>query len=348
MVERDGADRAGGAEDGRDRASEQDWARERRSFAARARAQLAAERERLARQREEQAERRRRVADRLPAGQRLADGSWDYRERARIARKNAAEHRVSAEASRQRAEAARQQAHDQHPLAARFAEVASVLFGSGDLDQVLARIVSAAVEVVDGVDVASITLLSVHGRISTPVASDPLARRLDELQYESGEGPCLEIGLDPAQAYLWVSDLAHHPRWPVFATMASAQGMHSVLSVGLFPHSHAPGSAEDRPRLGALNMYAREPRAFDHNARDVGLLLAAHASVALAGARTESQLREALDSRDVIGQAKGILMARRNLTAEQAFDVLRRTSQRLNIRLRDVAERIAGSGDSPD
>jgi hypothetical protein len=197
---------------------------------------------------------------------------------------------------------------------------------------------------------ASITLLSANGQISTPASTDELALRLDELQYGSGEGPCLEIGLDPGLSHLSIPDISTHPRWPRFGPLAGAHGVHAVLSIGMFPNGWSERTEQggDHPRLGSLNLYARRPRAFDHNARDVGLLLAAHAAVALAGATNLSQLRAALDSRDVIGQAKGILMARRHLTADQAFDLLRRTSQRLNMKLRDVAARIADSATGPD
>jgi GAF domain-containing protein len=103
------------------------------------------------------------------------------------------------------------------------------------------------------------------------------------------------------------------------------------------------------PRLsGALNVYSREPGGLLRADRDILLLLATHASLALA--RTHAVTRKqldidrllrALDSRDAIGQAKGILMARRGITAKEAFDVLRRTSQELNIKLRDLARTLS-------
>jgi hypothetical protein len=341
----DGTDR-GDSPCARDVHHEHDWALDRRRFAAALRGERAAGRERLARRREQLADERQEAAERRPQE---ADGSWDYRERARQARKDATEYRASAEASRQRAQEAMREAHDQYPLAARFAELAGHLFASGSLEEVLARIAAAATEVIDGVDLASISLLTQGGRISTPAATDPLAVRLDELQYACGEGPCLEIGLNPQLTYLSVADVSVHPDWPVFGPKAGAHGIHAMLSLGLFPRgTEAPEVAREQPRLGALNLYARQPHAFDHNARDVGLLLAAHAAVAVAGTQNTDQLRAALDSRDVIGQAKGILMARRNLTADQAFDVLRRTSQRLNVKLHDVATRVADTGEAPD
>jgi AmiR/NasT family two-component response regulator len=102
------------------------------------------------------------------------------------------------------------------------------------------------------------------------------------------------------------------------------------------------------PRMGALNLYSLTPGALDARDRDLTLVLAAHASTALAATQAceatdleAAQLREALRSRDVIGQAKGILMERRGITAQEAFDILRRTSQDLNVKLAQVAETLA-------
>jgi GAF domain-containing protein len=236
-----------------------------------------------------------------------------------------------------------------YPPATRFAELAQHLFTPDSVEEVLARIVTAAVDMTGGADLASLSVL-VAGGIRTPAYTDPLALHLDEAQYDTGEGPFVATALGGHLPYLGVSDLASHPGWPTFRLLAANQGIRAVLSLGVFTSGPA-GSQRGRPpdwrTLGALNLYARRPGAFDHNARDVGLLLAAHAAVALAATAQASQLREALRSRDVIGQAKGILMERRKLTAEQAFEVLRRTSQRLNIKLRDVAARIAATGAEP-
>ncbi len=93
-------------------------------------------------------------------------------------------------------------------------------------------------------------------------------------------------------------------------------------------------------QLGGLNLYAGGPGAFDDESQDIGQMLAAHAAVAVAGAEREENLRSAVSSRDVIGQAKGILMERHELTADQAFAVLARVSQELNRKLADVAREL--------
>jgi hypothetical protein len=234
--------------------------------------------------------------------------------------------------------------------AARSAELAKHLFTPDSVEEVLARIVTAAVDMIDGADLASLSVLVAGGGIRTPACTDPLALHLDEVQYEAGEGPFVDTAIGGHLPYLEVADLAASSGWPLFRPLAADLGIRAVLSLGVVTKGSA-GSPPRRPpawrTLGALNLYARRPDAFDRNARDIGLLLAAHAAVALAATAQARQLREALRSRDVIGQAKGILMERRKLTADEAFEVLRRTSQRLNIKLRDVAARIVGPAEPP-
>ena len=237
-----------------------------------------------------------------------------------------------------------------YPPITRSAELAEHLFTSDSVEEVLARIVTAAVDMIGGADLASLSVLVAGSGIRTPAYTDPLALHLDEGQYDTGEGPLVDIALGGHLPYLEVTDLAAGPGWPAFRPLAAGLGIRAMLSLGVITGGSTggqPGRPPARRTLGALNLYARRPDAFDRNARDIGLLLAAHAAVALAATAQASQLREALRTRDVIGQAKGILMERRKLTADQAFEVLRRTSQRLNIKLRDVAARIAGTGAEP-
>lgn len=125
-----------------------------------------------------------------------------------------------------------------------------------------------------------------------------------------------------------IEDMAAESRWPRFTKIATARGIGSLLSFQLFVHSE---------NLGALNLYADQPGIFDEDAIFVGELLAQHASVALIGAATEGQFRDALSSRDVIGQAKGLLMHRENLTDVQAFALMVKASQRSNVKLVEIA-----------
>ncbi len=136
--------------------------------------------------------------------------------------------------------------------------------------------------------------------------------------------------------------MADEPLWPQWAPAAVDLGVRSVLATALIPGSPAGRS------IGALNVFSRSANGLNWADLDVLLLLATHASLALATThavtRAELQaahLRKAIESRDVIGQAKGIIMARRGVSAEAAFDVLRRTSQNLNVKLAEVASALA-------
>lgn len=235
---------------------------------------------------------------------------------------------------------------DDYPLAVRFAELSTLLFTAGAVGEVLDHLVLAAEEVIGGGDAVSVTLRR-GNEFTTAAFRGDLARRLDHLQYERGEGPCLDAASPTGEAYAACSDLAGGTQWPGFAEAAAGIGGRSVLSLGLFPDSSA-----SLPRLGSLNFYAHDPHAFDPGDRDLGTLMAAHAGVALASTTqlSETELRNtnlerALESRDVIGQAKGILMARQKLTPEQAFDKLREASNSLNTKLSEVALRLTETGD---
>ncbi|WP_232807111.1 GAF and ANTAR domain-containing protein [Geodermatophilus chilensis] len=157
------------------------------------------------------------------------------------------------------------------------------------------------------------------------------------MQERLQEGPCLDAVWE--EETVRVEDMRTETRWPRFAAGAVELGALSSLSFQLFVEGDG---------LGALNLYAREPHAFGEESEDVGLVLAAHAAVALAGAQQEQNLRRAVGNRDLIGQAKGILMERYRLTADQAFQVLARVSQQTNRKLVDVAEELTQTGAVPD
>jgi hypothetical protein len=223
------------------------------------------------------------------------------------------------------------------PLAGEFVRLAQALAVESTVQGVLRQVVEVARRAVPGADLVSITLRSPAG-FTTPVETDPLATRLDELQYRLDEGPCVHATRTAGLGLSFSADLGRHGEYPRFGRAAAALGVHSVLAVGLFPHGG------DAPRMGALNVYSREVGGLDELDRDIALVLAAHAATALAATTactaTElqaAQLREALSSRDVIGQAKGILMERRRISADEAFDVLRAASQALNVKLTKVA-----------
>ncbi len=228
------------------------------------------------------------------------------------------------------------------PLAEQFlslGEALSIVDGGLGVVDVLERIVQAARAVV-GADVVSVTLRH-DGGFTTPVETDPIASKADAFQYEYDEGPCVEATVEDGLGYTASSDLRRDTRWTRFGPAAADLGLHSVFATGMFPR-------DARPRMGALNYYSRTPGGLDRADKDAALVFATHAAVALRGAQAveaaelrATQLAEAVRSRDVIGQAKGILMERRGLTADEAFDTLRRTSQDLNVKLRDLAQTLA-------
>jgi GAF domain-containing protein len=197
------------------------------------------------------------------------------------------------------------------------------------------------VRVVRGADVVSVSLLNDEGLLDTPATTDPIGVRLDELQNEFDQGPCLDASRRPGLGVFSSSDLGAGEVFDKWGPAAAELGIQSCLATGMFP-------AQEPPRTGSLNIYSRRVGGLDEADRDAALILAAHASTALAGrlatSRAElqtAQLKEALRSRDVIGQAKGILMERRDIDADEAFGVLRSASQSLNVKLATVAETLA-------
>jgi len=152
---------------------------------------------------------------------------------------------------------------------------------------------------------------------------------VDALQHEFGEGPCLDAVYE--HKTVRVDDMASESRWPAFASRAAEAGARSMLSFQLWVEGD---------NLGALNLYSRRPHAFDEDSEHIGLLYAAHAAVAYAAAQRQDQLQAAVDTRDLIGQAKGILMERYGIDDDRAFAFLVRLSMDRNQKLRDIAQHI--------
>jgi ANTAR domain-containing protein len=225
------------------------------------------------------------------------------------------------------------------PLARQLAHLTKALLGADTVADALEHVMRVTFAVVPDAAVVSVSLRSGDGRLHTPVETDPLGTELDALQNRHGHGPCMDAARGRGPGYTYSGDLAAEPNWPRFGPAAAALGYGSVLSTAL-----VPDPAGSRPE-GALNIYSRPTgRLGDETTRDVALVLATHASLAMAHTEAvrladlrEIQLRRALESRDVIGQAKGILMHRRGISAEEAFELLRRTSQDLNTKLAELA-----------
>ena len=219
----------------------------------------------------------------------------------------------------------------------RLAEIARELVSEPDMQATLQRIVEAAADNLDGEVWASVSMVTQRRDVQTPATSDERATRADQLQYETSQGPCLDAIWE--QDTFQIDDMTTEQRYPDWARrVAEETGIRSSLSLQLFTNADS---------LGALNLYAPWPEAFDAETRGEGLAFAAQAAVALRCAQTEQRLRAAMVSRNLIGQAQGILMERFKLTAEQAFTVLSRISQQSNVKLRDVAQRLVDTGETP-
>ena len=350
---------------------ERAWMADRRDFVAAEREKLADERDGHANQRDEIAALRERLADDREHESLNREQGIDHRRRtghpdteARLAasgerrlqaglRATGENRRESAAASRRAAAQNRARAvaswgpQEYGPmLVASFGQLARELFGSEDLADALPRVLKFALGTVAGCDCASITLWR-HGRVIDTVTSNPVAAELDDIQVGAGIGPAPEALRSEGPVY--APDLADSPRWPVLAATAAQLGVASALSHGLFVRQSAQWSA-----LGTFSLYSATADAFSDEDQEFCSILAAYAAVAVAVAhrrdeveRREAALHRGLSTRDVIGQAKGILMERQRLSAGDAFDLLRRASQRLNRKLTDVAQHLAETGELP-
>ena len=211
-----------------------------------------------------------------------------------------------------------------------FGEVARALAAGGDATQILQHIVELAVEHLQACEYAGITLVE-GTKVSSPASSHDVPKIVDHIQSETGQGPCVDAVKE--KEIFETGHLSSEQRWPKFSQRAFDEtGVNSVLSLRLFVEENT---------LGALNLYSRDSDAFDDSDVAMGLVFAAHAAVALQSSRRQGQLEEKVRSRDVIGQAKGILMARSGVDEDEAFEMLRSASQRTNVKLRRLAEQIA-------
>ena len=195
-------------------------------------------------------------------------------------------------------------------------------------EAVLTRLCSAAVVNVPGVDHAGLTMRDRDGNLFSYGSADPLVAELDALQAELAEGPCVDAALPGTTTTVHVEDFVGETRWPRFSAAARDRGVRGLLSFAMAPVEESPG---------ALNLYARTPRAFGEPARLMAGAFATQAAIALYGARRIDGLTDAVETRDVIGQAKGILMERFTIDDRAAFDLLVSLSQDSNRKLVDVA-----------
>ena len=221
-------------------------------------------------------------------------------------------------------------------LAQQLGDLARSLEAEDDTNAMLDEVVATAVKLVPGAQEGSLSVVTGRRHVTAQHASSDLPHHVDDLQSETGEGPCLDAVYE--QQTVRVPDMSHEERWPKFAQRAFEAGAASMLSFQLYVEGD---------NLGALNLYSRESGAFDDVSEQVGLLFASHAAVAFADAQKLDHLHRAIDSRDLIGQAKGIPMERYQINADQAFRFLVRVSSSNSRKLRDVAQQLTQTGQRP-
>jgi hypothetical protein len=214
-----------------------------------------------------------------------------------------------------------------------FAALTALVYARADADSVYHAITRAAVDLVDGCDHASLLLRHAHGYTSV-AAVDDVAQHVDAIEVEVDEGPCVDATTD--EAYQHDKDLTvGETPWPAFRRRVLAETpVRSAIAYRLLV---------DGEKAAALNLFSDTPGGLSGDSVDQGAVLAAFASVALAtlDARDEADtLRSGLQSNREIGKAVGLLMAAHRVSSEEAFDILRRTSQDLNVKLATVADEV--------
>jgi ANTAR domain/GAF domain len=226
-------------------------------------------------------------------------------------------------------------------MAAEFSDLARLLSDGESLPDMLDRLVKVAAQAVIGTEHCAITLVQGQSLPHTVAASDELPIQVDKLQYQLQEGPCLDA-LVVSDVTL-TNDLAADRQWPVFAARAVAEtGVRAMLSFRLYLTADA---------RAALNFYSSRSQAFPLSAIATGSIFASYGSMAMLAAIHEERalnLTRAVESNREIGTAIGILMATKKVTQQDAFDQLRRASQNLHRRLRDIAAEVNITGELPE
>ena len=221
-----------------------------------------------------------------------------------------------------------------------IARLARIVHGTNSSENitpaaVLDKVATAAVELLPVVDHAGVTLVHKRHRLSRPelrstAETGSVPRTFDGLQHKYGEGPCFEAIWTHNTVY--IDDVRNETRWPALMAAVCAQTtIRSTLSIQLYVVDL---------ELGALNLFSETPNAFDTTTENLADTLATHAAIALNTARRSEQFRSALASRDIIGQAKGIIMERFDIDAVHAFDILRRLSQESNTPVAEIAAQL--------
>ncbi|SIR61064.1 GAF and ANTAR domain-containing protein [Williamsia sterculiae] len=219
-------------------------------------------------------------------------------------------------------------------LPARMASVARLLRQeSRDSPTILRAISASAVQSIPGAEYASVTLVGDDSELASSAIVGDLAAESDRLQAELNEGPCIRAALDSDT--ISIERMATETRWPEFSARAAEIGIGSMLCFCLYVEGD---------NFASLNLHSSATEAFDDDSRSVGGLFAAHAAIALSTVREKERVRASLTQRDLIGQAKGMIMERFRLGHSDAFELLARLSRERGVTLSAVAAQIIEAG----
>ena len=214
-------------------------------------------------------------------------------------------------------------------IAGQVEQLHGVTVDDDAIQTMLSTITRGAVAAIPGAGRAVITLVE-DGEVVSVAGTDSIADRLDDLQAKHGAGPCLEAAW--RQRHISIDDYTTDTRWPRYAAdVLALTPVRSTISIQLYRTDSS---------MATLNLHADRPHTFDTVAITTASMFATQVALALHAEVRDTQFREALTSRDVIGQAKGILMKDFAVDADGAFDLLRRASQETRIRVVDVARRL--------
>lgn len=216
-----------------------------------------------------------------------------------------------------------------------YAQLSRVVVAERPLGETLDEIASLARRTLPQRPEVSVTLVEGESARTAAFTGEP-ARQLDERQYDRGFGPCLDAAVS-GRTIVLTMDAPDEP-YPDFRRVAGDLGVTHTMSLGL------PVAAQ---MVGALNIYDSTGTAFSAEAERIAGTFASFAGIVLANvgvyhdaAELAAQLRAALESRAVIEQAKGIIMAGQRCTGDEAFQVLTRLAQSQERKLRDVAQDV--------
>lgn len=222
---------------------------------------------------------------------------------------------------------------------AEIARLARTIHGDFTVDGLLTEVTETSVRLLPGVEYAGVTLVNGKRHIlQSTAATGPIPNMLDGMQETHRQGPCLDA--------IWhhhtvrVDDYSTETRWPKFvADLRESTDVKSSLSIQLYTHES---------ELGALNLYSEQRGTFTPHIEELALAMAAHAAIGLSATRRSDQFRSALATRDIIGQAKGIIMERYNLSSVAAFKLLIKLSQERNTQIHDLAAQLVQKDHPPD